>query len=54
MKVFNSNEKKQYETPTMELLVITGRDVMESHDNDYVDWGELVKSIFPTQGYYDE
>ena len=54
MKVLNETGKKQYETPTMELLVITGREVMESeHDNDYVDWGELL-GLFPKQGYYDE
>ena len=53
MKILNGNEKRQYETPTMELLVITGREVMESeHDNDYVDWGDLL-GLFPQTGYYD-
>ena len=58
MKDLKVNEKREYETPTMELLVITGREVMESeHDNGYVDWGdwwELMGSYTSPQGYYDE
>lgn len=59
MKDLNVNEKKQYEAPTMELLVITGREVMESeHDNSYIDWGDLWRDLFggytDQQGYYDE
>ena len=59
MKDQNVNEKKQYETPKMELLVITGREVMESeHDNSYIDWGDFWNDLFggytSQQGYYDE
>ena len=58
MKDLNVNEKRQYETPTMELLVVSGREVMQSeHDNRYIKmkdlWGYL-GAYAPQQGYYDE
>ena len=60
MKDLNVNEKRQYETPTMELLVVTGREVMNSpHDNAYVDMSVWEKYLnlggyAPKQEYYDE
>ena len=59
MKGLHINEKKPYEAPMMELLVITGREVMESeHDNSYIDWGDFWNDLFggytSQQGYYDE
>ena len=58
MKGLDVNAKKQYEAPTMELLVITGSEMMSSndHDNGYVDIGGILfpklRGAFP--GYYDE
>lgn len=56
MKGLQINEKKPYEAPVMELLVITGREVMNSeHDNGYVDFGDLFGGgLFSWAGYYDE
>lgn len=56
MKDLKVKEKRKYETPTMELLVITGREVMESEpDNSYVDWSDWWGALGYTnsQGYYD-
>ena len=53
MKCLNINEKKPYEAPTMERLVITGREMMGSeHDNGYIDWGDFWK-MPAAKGYYD-
>ena len=54
MKGLHIHDKKPYEAPTMELLVIAGREMMDSeHDNGYVDVDDLFKDLFSFPGYYD-
>ena len=57
MKDLDVHVKKQYEAPKMELLVISGCEVMDSdteHDNNFTDWGELKSVLFPKPNYYDK